>query len=146
MALTLKIPTTKTFFFTTEEGDPFPLLRRAEDGEQPDCTLLFRQATANDVEIRTAALSRRTLKRDEDQIVIVNDTNLDFVARVEVYLTLAQADIEFPDGTALDFDTKRTKSRKQFDAWWDLMPSQWARELHRCCLETNPDWGDSKSV
>jgi hypothetical protein len=146
MALTLKVPTTKTFYFKADDnGTPTAYLRRMKDDETPDCTVVFRQATASEVETRTAALSRRILKRDDDQMVIVNETNLDLVARVEVFLTLGSCDILFPDGNELDFDSRKVKSRRQFDAWWDLMPSQWARELHRCCLETNPDWDGSKS-
>jgi hypothetical protein len=145
MAITLKVPTTQTFCFKLEEDHTAcGRLARVDASEPHDGFLTFRQATAGDAEQRTAALSRRLYRPDGDKMMVVDETNLDYIARLEVRLTLKETDFSFPDGEALEFEKNRVKSAAMFDRWWDILPPSWAREVHRACLEANPDWS-SKS-
>lgn len=147
MAIKLTIPTTKSFYYAfTDKGFVWPVMERIKTAEEDhQVTISFRQATALDIEQRTASMSRRMLRQDQDGMMVVNDTNFDYVSRVEVMLTLAYTDIEFDDGRKLSFNKNRISDKSAFNEWWDNMPGQWAIQIHNACMETNPEWGEVKS-
>lgn len=140
--LKLKVPTEKRFFFTqTETGDQ--LIDSNEEGAEGHAS--FRQATTGEAEIRTGMTQNRKWKQEDGSITLYDDFNADSLARTEVRLTLTGTDIEFPDGSSLQFKDGKVADEKQFNRWWNLLPTRWARTLHSKCLELNPLWDLSKS-
>ena len=145
MAYNLKIPTTKSFYFKVEETDELVKLAEVKIDDTPDVTVTFRQSTATDAEQRNQALSRREYRGDSaGKLLMVDETNLDTVNRLEIFLTMTDIDINFPDGTPLDFETvngkRKIKSRQQFDSFWSNMYPHWADVISKCCLRANPNW------
>lgn len=164
----LNIPVIKTFRFIKVEKEGFEDIRRMEDGEEFDperCfKVTFRQGTRIEGEQRTGLLNQRQYKLDpiDGQMVQLDSRNPDDLAKLEIFTTLCDTDLEYPEvKTAknggepevtwkhLEFTTvgsvKRVSSRMQFERWWALFPDQWATELYDACLEVNPKWDLSKS-
>lgn len=162
----LSIPVEKTFNFTTIEGSGFTNIRRMEDGESFDpesCfTVTIRQATRTESDQRTAMLNKRTYKvdRTDGDLLQMDDFNPDELAKLEIYMTLSDTDLEYPDVVRekgeektvykrIDFlqagSVKRVKDRRQFEKWWGLLYDQWAKLIYEACLEVNPKWDTTKS-
>lgn len=147
MAITLKASTIRTFYFNQiDDGTLFGKLQEVPLSDPHEGYISFRQATTSDVERRTLAISKRMYRPEGESLTIVDETNSDYIARLEVMLTLSGTDILFPDGGELDFVNNRIKSENQFNKWWDQMPPRWAREVHRCCLEVNLDWNPKRDI
>ena len=145
MPYNLRIPTQRTFYFKVEEGDDLISLTEVDQNSLHDFHFTFRQASAADNEQRTQALSRREWRPDgEGKMLLFDETNQDTVKRIEIYLTLVDTDLNFPDGTALEFETKngvtKLKSRQQFDLFWKAMYPHWAEVISECCLRASPTW------
>ena len=148
MAIQLKVPTTKTFYFKIEPDETNPNGKIAEVSvdEPHDLYVTFAQATTRDVEQRPGAYSKRAFSSEGERWLMYDETNVDFIARLEVRLTLRGCDIQLPNDDYLEFDKNGVKSPQQFDSLWDILPPQWAREFHRCCLETNPNWNPKREL
>lgn len=152
MAIKLTVPTVKEFQFVLEDTGVLDIknLRRCREDEKPDAIVTFRQGTMQDDEQRTGWANRRKYAVDQDSgsIVEVADVNPDYLRKLEVYLTLADTDICFSDGKALEFESdggvKRVKNRAQFERWWGSMRTQWCQEIYLCCVECNPDWNSKR--
>ncbi len=145
MAYNLRIPTSKTFYFRIDESTDYVRLVEVEKGETPDVHISFRQASATDAEQRTQALSRREYRGNgSGGLILVDETNLDTVNRLEIYLTLTDTDINFPDGTALEFKNvaghQQVASRQKFDEYWSAMYPHWAVVFSECCQKVNANW------
>lgn len=151
MAYNLQIPTSKTFYFRVEQDDELVNLVEVKKDEHTDVYVSFRQASATDAEQRTQSLSRREYRGDgTGRMMMVDETNTDTVNRLEIFLTLTDTDINFPDGTQLDFETvggrRRLKSRQQFDEYWTHMYPHWAAVISQCCLRCNPNWDPKRRI
>lgn len=138
----LKVPTQKRFdLVVSEETEE---LQISEIQETAQGYVSFKQATTGEVEIRTGILQNRRWKQENGSIMLFDDFNVDFLARMEVRLTMTGTDITFEDGVVLEFKNNKVASESQFNKWWDQLPFQWARKLHSFCLELNPMWDMSK--
>jgi hypothetical protein len=138
----LKVPTQKRFdLVVSEETEE---LQISEIQETAQGYVSFKQATTGEVEIRTGILQNRRWKQENGSIMLFDDFNVDFLARMEVRLTMTGTDITFEDGVVLEFKNNKLVSESQFNKWWDQLPFQWARKLHSFCLELNPMWDMSK--
>ena len=154
MPIRVEFPLVKTFGLVTYQDEGYTSLRRARDGENPDGYVTFRQAAISEAETRTGIVSKRKYSQDEDSMfTITDDTNLDLLARMEVSLTLAGTDLEVPDGKDEAGNLiymkpefyepqgfAKIKNANQFNRWWSILPVQWGRTIHECCLEVNPNW------
>ena len=138
----LKVATQKRYDLrVTEDGNQ---LSNAEGAEEAHGFAMFKQATTGEVEVRTGALQNRRWKQENGSITLYDEFNIDFLARIEVRLTLVDTDITFEDGTSLKFANGKIADEKQFNAWWNQLPFLWARKLHSFCLELNPLWDMTK--
>lgn len=138
----LKVPTQKRYDLkVSEDGNQLVI---AEGAEEADGFAMFKQATTGEVEVRTGALQNRRWKQENGSITLYDEFNIDFLARIEVRLTLVDTDITFEDGTPLKFVNGKIADEKQFNAWWNQLPFLWARKLHSFCLELNPLWDMTK--
>lgn len=143
----IKNPTIKEFPLKESETG---LLEIASPEETREGYITFRQARTREVEIRTGQIGKRTWVGNDDGVGLAmkDETNWDFIARLEVFLTLEGTDITFPDGTALEFikdnGVSSVKNRATFDKWWEQLDPKWARFIHARCQEVNPDF-DPKS-
>ena len=145
MAYNLRTPTSKTFYFRIDEATDYVRLIEVQKDEDHDVFISFRQATATDVEQRTQALSRREYRGNgAGGLILVDETNLDTVTRLEIFLTLTDTDINFPDGKPLEFKTvaghQAVASRQKFDEYWTNMYPHWAVVFSQCCQKVNANW------
>lgn len=138
----LKVPTQKRYdLCVSEDGNELLIAQGAEEAHG---FAMFKQATTGEVEVRTGALQNRRWKQENGSITLYDEFNIDFLARIEVRLSLVDTDISFEDGTYLKFTNGKIADEKQFNSWWDQLPFLWARKLHSLCLELNPLWDMSK--
>lgn len=146
----LQIPTSRTFLLTlSADGD---LVRADPSLVAGDNTvsISFRQGTTQEDAERTNWMNRRKYMYDDKvrQMVEVAELNPDDLERLEARLSMTDCDLKLPDGSPISFKeelgVRRVANLVQFDAWWGLLPTQWAGAIYECCLEVNPDWGNKR--
>jgi hypothetical protein len=112
-------------------------------------SVAIRQATALDIERRAELTARvRATHGPDGTYATERDWNYPRIQRLEVYLTLADSNIEDEDGKPL-FKFKKGKtgipelamSEAEFNDAWKKLPWIVCEEMHECAIRTNPQWG-----
>lgn len=156
MALTIPKAVEASFHFHITSEEHLAEIRRIDSeeaaGMETDTvfTVKFRQGTIGDDNLRTTYINTRRLKQEDGQYVTVSDINQNSLGKMEMRLTLCETDLALQDESKLDFmqsgSIRRVKSDSQFDRWYNSLPSQWANEIYKACLEVNPSWDPSKRI
>jgi len=80
--------------------------------------------------------------------VVIQHFNYEIMKRLEVYLTLADCNIEDSDGSVLFRfrDGRISMQESEFNKAWGKLPLIIANEIHQKVLAVNPDWGPGGEV
>jgi len=97
----------------------------------------FRQANMGDDMTRASLFSERRTAREGGKIIEVYNLDFFLLAATEVRLTLIDCDIT--DNKKKVF--RPNMGEDEFMKAWKKLPGAWADELHKRCIEVNPDWG-----
>ena len=104
------------------------------DGGEINVT--FRQATMGDDMARAALFSERRTSREGGKVIELYNMDWLHLAATEVRLTLVDCDLT--QGKKKLF--KEGMNEAEFMKAWKTLPGTWADQIHRKCLEVNPDW------
>ena len=96
----------------------------------------FRQANMGDDMARAALFSERRTSREGNKVIELYNMDWLQLAATEVRLTLVDCDITKNKKKIL----KAGMNEADFMRAWKELPGDWADEIHRRCLEVNPDW------
>ena len=109
--------------------------------ESVPTTVLIRQATQGDVELRNALFADFTREYDGRMVKVTQRISYDDIRRLEVFLTLCACNIINAKGDPLFvFNNERVADRVAFDRAWATLPPVVAIELGEKVLEMNPLW------
>lgn len=125
-----------------------------EDDPEQKAYVKVRPATQREVEKRDALNAEQSsvLSGQTGQIEIKKRFSYPEQQREEVYLTLAECDLEwenplnaevkplFKFQAGSDGKMKVAMSRDEFAAAWGILPETWATAIHNAVLEVNPQW------
>lgn len=126
--------------------EEFVLKRTDEltESEGDATAIAIRQASQGEYERRQQMFSEWSRGYDpiSGEERVVQRLNVEMLKRLEVYLTLADCNIEDVDGKPL-FKFKNDKlamSETDFNRAWAKLPLVTATEIHECVLKVNKSW------
>lgn len=141
MALVVRPPEIKEYAF------PKDLLEKYGEGDGK-AFIAVRPATFAENSKRDARFSRfRRVIEDDGDARLESDIDLSELYAYEIYLTLAECDIEVekPDGSTRKlFRFRNNKLAMSFDQFVEALgylPDEIVRWIHDKVIETNPQWG-----
>jgi hypothetical protein len=148
----LAIPTEQQFFFAVDDDGKVKRIEQPEYDSEHGFSVTFRQGTTQDDRQITDWTTRRKSMIDKDgNYQELYENNPDYIAELEVGLTLCATDLQLPksghpdEGEDLAFQdaggVRRIKNQAQFKRWWGITRVPIARAIYEACLEVNPDWG-----
>lgn len=134
MPLQLKPPVIEVF--SLEKSD------KLFDNMGEPTIVKVRQATNGEEEQRDKLLSLVEKRYEESSIVFVSSLGYSELHREEVFLTLAECNIEKEDGTPLfEFKNQRLHDKPKFLAAWARLHPEIAAEIIEKVHEVNQQWG-----
>lgn len=134
MPLKLSPPVIETF--ELEKSD------KLFDNQGDPTIVKIRQATNGEEEQRDKLLSLVEKRYEQSSIVFVSSLGYSELHREEVFLTLAECNIEKEDGTPLfEFKDKRLDDKTAFLKAWARLQPEIAAEIIEKVHEVNLQWG-----
>jgi len=137
MALKIDLPTEKVLKLIKADptGEAFVTIRQARQAQHEKRGELFAEAS-------------RVWTEGNDQFELKQKVSMEEVRRTEVELTIADCNIEGPDGEPLfKFATNSNNTKRlamnslAFAKAWGLLPPEVANEIHEKVVEVNLQWG-----
>ena len=140
MPLKLTAPVKETFVL--EQSDELM------ESEGDATVVAIRQASQGEYERRQQMFSEWSRGYDpiSGEERVVQRLNVEMLKRLEVYLTIAECNIQNEDGKSLfKFGNKDrlAMSELEFNRSWAKLPLVTANEIHACVLKVNKSWDGS---